>query len=207
VANTEKDLAQIAAEKRRNMRSESEDDYPILMVERIFQLWWHWADFELYVVSPSFDVIFPPNIIKPEILSGKGKKAIYEHVYDIHDFGYKFSTSKAEDMYSAGMSMWKLYNTIEKIIYLLIERIKEGGISEETEVQVAFGGHLLAQRKGFESIINLSYNVIVTNFDPGSWGKRYLANVKRLADKGYGYPKGAPREGFKYPSGHSPAPS
>ena len=56
--------------------------------------------------------------------------------------------------------------TIEKMIFLLIERLKSGGISEETEVQVAFGGHELAQRKGFESIINhWSIDSILIHFD------------------------------------------
>ena len=100
-------------------------------------------------------------------------------------------------MYSAGMSMCKLFYTIEKMIYLLIERLKTSGVDAETEVQVAFGGHEIAQRKAFESIINLTYNVVATNFDPGVWGERYLQTVKRLADKGYGYPSEAPRDNFR----------
>ena len=105
-------------------------------------------------------------------------------------------------MYSAGMSMCKLYYTIEKIIFLLVERLKTGGVSTETEVQVAFSGHELAQRKAFEIIINLNHNVVVTNFDPGIWGERYLQTVKRLADKGYGYPLEAPRDSFR--QSHNP---
>ena len=97
---------------------------------------------------------------------------------------------------SAGMSMCKLFFTIEKMINILISRLKSGGVSQETEVQVAFGGHEIAQRKAFESIINLSYNVVVTNFEPGEWGERYLENVKRMASK-YGYPPEAPRETYK----------
>ena len=38
---------------------------------------------------------------------------------------------------------------------------------------------------------------MVTNFDPGSWGERYLEIVKRLSDRGYGYPSEAPREIYK----------
>jgi hypothetical protein len=93
--------------------------------------------------------------------------------------------------------MCKLYYTIEKMIFLLTERLKTGGISVETEVQIAFGGHELAQRKTFESVINLPYNVVVTNFDPGVWGEKYLQTVKRLADKGYGYPPEAPRDSYR----------
>jgi hypothetical protein len=101
-------------------------------------------------------------------------------------------------MFSVGMSNCKLFFTIEKIIFLLIERLKAAGINQETEVQVAFSGHQLPQRKAFESIINLSYNVVVTNFDPGSWGERYLKSVKDIAGKGYGYPAEAPRTPYTH---------
>lgn len=176
-------------------KAEMEDDLndPVALVERVYQLWWHWADFHLYIVSPSIPVVSPPVIIKPETIPGTHE---LEFVYDIHDSGSKLSTSKSKDMVSAGMSMCKLYYTIEKIIFILVERLKSGGIDQETEVQVAFGGHLLAQRKAFESIINLTYNVVVTNFDPGTWGERYLQIVKQNAEK-YGYPPEAPRSSFK----------
>ncbi len=167
------------------------DNDPVTIVERVYQLWWHWANFELYVVSPTIVAIDPPVVIEPDHIPESNKR---EFVYRIDDYGFKLTTSKGQDMYTAGMSMCKLFSTIEKMIYLLIERLKSGGIDEETEVQVAFGGHIIAQRKAFESIINLSYNVVVTNFDPGEWGEKYLQTVKRLADKGYGYPRPAPRE-------------
>lgn len=166
------------------------DSDPVTLIERIYQLWWHWADFELYIISPTIMAISPPHLIEPEVIEGSDKR---EPVYNIYDHGFKLTTSKAEEMYQAGMSMFKLYNTIEKMISLLIERLKSGGVDEETEVQVAFGGHQLAQRKAFESIINLSYNVVVTNFDPGAWGELYLQNVKRLAERNFGYPKPSPR--------------
>ncbi len=88
--------------------------------------------------------------------------------------------------------------TIEKMIFLLVERLKSSGIGENTEVQVSFAGHELCQRKAFESIINLSYNIIVTNFDPGVWGEKYLETVKKMAEKGYGYPPEAPRDIFRH---------
>ncbi len=173
---------------------------PVSLLEKVYQLWGHWADFHLFIVSPTIDIISPPLIIPAEIIPDTDE---LEFVYTIHDHGYKLSTSKAEDMYSAGMSMCKMYYTIEKMIFLLIERLKSGGVSTETEVQIAFGGYELAQRKAFESIINLNYNVVVTNFDPGVWGERYLQTVKRLADKGYGYPSESPRTSYR--SSHSPA--
>ncbi|MGC1182916.1 virulence factor [Legionella sp.] len=166
---------------------------PVALVERVYQIWGHWADFHLFIISPSIPKIYPPVVIKPELITGTHE---FEFVYDIHDTGSKLSTSKGENMMNVGMSMCKLYMTIEKIIYLLVERLKSGGIDPETEVQVAFGGHLLPQRKAFESIINLPYNVVVTNFDPGEWGERYLQIVKQNAEK-FGYPLEAPRSIFR----------
>jgi hypothetical protein len=179
----------------RKLAIEEDLNNPIRLVERVYQIWWHWADFHLYVISPHIDTISPPIIISSERISGSEEM---EFVYSIHDSGAKLSTSKSEDMMSAGMSMCKLFYTIEKMIYLLVERLKSSGVSTDTEVQIAFGGHELAQRKAFESIINLSYNVVVTNFDPGVWGERYLQTVKRVADKGYGYPVEAPRDNFRH---------
>lgn len=166
------------------------DDNPVTLIERVYQLWWRWADFSIYIVTPTIAAIVPPHIIEPEFNPTTND---YEFVYPIHDHGYMLTTSKGDDMYKAGMSMCKMFYTIEKMIYILVERLKSGGVDGETEVQVSFGGHEIAQRKAFESIINLAYNVVVTNFDPGEWGEYYLQVVKRLADKGYGYPRSAPR--------------
>ncbi|CEK11941.1 hypothetical protein [Legionella hackeliae] len=188
------------AEEGRKILLESQAD-PVMLVEQVYQLWWRWADFELFIITPTIHTIDPPLIIKPELIQGTEE---HEFVYTIHDYGHRLITSKSSDMYTAGMSNCKLYLTIEKMIYLLVERLKSGGISHETEVQVAFNGHELAQRKAFESIINLSYNVVVTNFDPGTWGERYLQSVKRLADKGYGYPSETPRESFRQSHAHAP---
>jgi hypothetical protein len=172
-----------------------DDDDPVTKIYQVYQLWWRWADFELYIIDPSIDIISPPVIIPPEPIP---KSDDTEFVYTIEDHGFMLCTSKAEEMFTAGMSMCKLNYTIEKMIYLLIERLKTSGTSTETEVKIAFGGHELAQRKAFESIINLSYNVVVTNFDPGAWGDTYLQTVKRLADKGYGYPPEAPRDRYRH---------
>jgi hypothetical protein len=174
---------------------------PVTLVERIYQIWWHWADFHLHVISPHIDSISPPILIEPEPISDDEK----EFVYVIHDRGDRLSTSKGEDMFFAGKSNCKLFFTIEKMINILIDRLKAGGIDMETEVQVAFGGHQLAQRKAFESIINLNYNVVVTNFDPGLWGEQYLQTVKRVADKGFGYPSETPRQPYKQPHSSSSA--
>lgn len=169
-------------------------DSLLQQVAGVFLLWWHWAYFEITVTSPSLPRYIPPKIVHPAPISGSDEQ---EFVYEIIDSGYKLATSKGEDMYSVGMSMCKMFYTIEKMIFILIQRIKEEGINTETEVQITFDGHLLAQRKAFESIINLNYNVVVTNFDPGPWGEKYLEMVKRMSDKGYGYPSEAPREVYK----------
>jgi hypothetical protein len=164
------------------------------MAQIAYRMEWRWASFELYVISPTIEPITPPLVILQEPLpSGRSE----EFVYPILDYGFKMSTSKASDMFVSGMSMCKLFFTIEKMIYLLIDRLKSGGIGTDTEVRVAFSGFSLAQRKAFESIINLSYNVVVTNFEPGDWGEHYLQTIKRLADKGYGYPPEAPRDIYK----------
>jgi hypothetical protein len=190
------------AEQGRILLNQDEVD-PVVLIEQVWQLWWRWADFEIFIISPTIDVISPPILIEAALLPNSND---HEFVYPIQDHGYKFTTSKGQEMFKAGMSNCKLFYTIEKMIYLLIERLKTGGISPETEVQISFGGHELAQRKAFESIINLTYNVVVVNFDPGTWGERYLQNVKRLADKGYGYPPESPRESFRQVPGTSPRP-
>jgi len=158
-----------------------------------YQLLWRAADFHILLIRPTFDVKSPPYVYSPEPLEGGGG---LEHVYPIVDFGFMLSTSRGEEMYVPGMSMNKMHNTIEKMVVLLIEKLKaqegSGEIDASVEIQVAFDGFILAKRKAFESIINLPYNVVVTNFDPGAWGERYLDMVKRMADK-YGYPTETPR--------------
>lgn len=193
---SEQEYLKLVEEKRQALLEQDGID-PLTLVDKIYQLWWRWADFHLVIESPDIPPIDPPLVIGPE--PQEGSKEL-EFVYSIHDHGYKLSTSKGDQLYSAGMSMCKLYFTIEKMIFLLIERLKTGGISSETEVRVLFEGHELAQRKAFESIINLNWNVVVTNFEPGLWGERYLQTVKRLADKGYGYPPEAPRDIYRHPN-------
>lgn len=192
MTDSERTDYQINEEQRLLLEEEFD---PVTLIERVYHLWRNWADFQLFVVSPTIDTVYPPLLIPPGRVEESDEM---EFVYPIYDHGYKLTTSKAQDMYKAGMSMCKLYYTIEKMIFLLVERLKSGGIDTETEVQVAFGGHELSQRKAFESIINLSYNVVVTNFDPGVWGERYLQTVKRLADKGFGYPPEAPRDRYRH---------
>lgn len=167
-------------------------------IEIVEILWRRLADFHIYIITPTFKRLDSPTLLMPEQLLPDSDQV--EFVYPIADFGDQFSTSKGEDAYAAGFSMCKLYSTIEKMVALLIERLQAEGVTESTEVQIALGGHEFAQRKGFESIINLKYNVVVTNFDPGTWGEQYLRNVKQLSEQGYGYPPEAPRDSYKKPT-------
>jgi len=174
------------------------DDFDFLsQIEIVALLWWQCADFHLYVTHPVLERFSSPQIIIPEKIANSEQ---VEFVYSITDYGDQLSTSKGEDLYAAGFSMCKLYFTIEKMVALLVERLKTSGVGETAEVQIAFGGHEFAQRKAFESIINLKYNVVVTNFDPGQWGEKYLQNVKRISDRGYGYPTETPRDTYRHPT-------
>lgn len=186
--------------ERRKLAIKQDLEDPLTIVERVYWIWACYGDFHLSIISPYIPRVSPARIIMPEPIPNSND---VEFVYPIHDFGDKLSASKATEFLNVGTSMCKLYYTIEKMICILIARLKEddseGGrraIDAETEVQVAFGGHQLCQRKAFESIINLNYNVVVTNFDPGTWGEQYLQNVKRIADKGYGYPPESPRQPY-----------
>lgn len=179
-----------------------DDDIDLLgQITGVYKIWSNWAYFELSVVEPVLQESEVVKLIPPEPILGSDE---LEFVYPIFDYGNRLSTSKASEMYSVGTSMCKLYYTIEKMIAILLERLKDGGVeSPEIESQVSFDGHQFAQRKAFESIINLNHNVVVTNFDPGAWGEQYLQIIKRLADLGYGYPPEAPRETYKSFAGKS----
>lgn len=194
-AMSEEDLVQVMETQRNALMG---DEFDLLSpLEIVTVLSWRLADFHLYITTPAIPRIEPPQRILPEKLPDSNE---YEYVYPILDYGDQLSTSKGEDGYAAGFSMCKLYFTIEKMVAILIERLRSGGIDEQTEVQIALGGHEFAQRKGFESVINLKYNVVVTNFDPGEWGERYLRNVKQISEQGYGYPPEAPRDTYRQSS-------
>lgn len=160
-------------------------------IESLYYMWILWADFHIYIITPYIEPINPPLVIEPEIISETGE---YENVYNILDHGYLMSTSRGLDIVSGIRSLSKLFNTIEKMIKILVERLRTSGIAtSEEEVQVSFRGHELGQRKAFESILNLAENVVVTNFAPGEWGERFLKNIEELAKRGYGLPKSSPR--------------
>ncbi len=175
----------------------------ISLADAVYQLWWRLSDFELFELSPVLPTFDPAVWVIPELIHGTQEK---EFVYPIQDYGNRLLTSKQDELFLAGLSMCKMHYTIEKMIAILMERLKAGGVTEETEVQVAFDGHEIAQRKAFETVINLEYNMVVTNFDPGPWGEKYLSILKGLGEKGYGYPSKAPRDIYKHIRAHGMKP-
>lgn len=154
----------------------------------------HIADLTLKIISPEIALFSEPKVISPALISNSDT---YEFVYPIVDLGESFATTKGFEMGLGGMGNCKLFYTVEKMIALLIERLVKEGVKAEHEVQVSLEGHELAKRKAFESIINLAYNVVIIDYDPGMWGEAYLERVKRFAEMGYGYPPESPRDVYK----------
>ncbi len=190
-------FVELPIDQKNDLLKENIESDPAALYERVLFLEKNWAEIQLIIISPTITPVFPVHIIQPEQDPDSGEK---EHVYPIHDFGFKLATSKGTEMYTAGQSMCKLYYTIEKMMALLVERLQASGIDKETEVQVAVIGQENAMRKLFESVINLEYNVVLTNFDPREWGEWFIATVQRMVDKGLGYPSAAPRDYYKLSS-------
>ena len=153
-----------------------------------------WAYLELRVLSPKLPVFDPTKMILPDLLIDNSG---FEFVYPILDQGFALSTSKGEDFVATGMSMYKLYVTIEKMICILTERLRSEGIDDTTQVDIAFAGNEMAMRKAFESIIHLKSNLVIVNYDPGTWGDGYLQRVKNLIERGLGGPAEAPRDFYR----------
>lgn len=166
------------------------------ILDYVYYLTMIWADFQLYVIEPQIENIAPPVIIPPLAL----ENGELENVFNIVDEGFRLTTSRGNEGLALGHSLRKFYNTIEKMVALLVERLKTGGITHETEVRVAFYGHELGQRKAFESVLNLEQNVVVTNFDAGEWADRLMNTVLTLADRGYGLPPVSPRRKYAGPN-------
>lgn len=124
-----------------------------------------------------------------------------EFVYPILDYGNCLVSSKGMETLFSGQSMLKMYYTIDKMISILHEKItdKESEIGQTfPEVSIELWGFDLCLRKAFEVIINLPENWIITNYEPGDWGNRYLDILQKLAEKGYAYPPPAPRDYYRH---------
>jgi len=157
-------------------------------LKNIYYLWALWADFHLHITRPIIEPRDVVRIIKPKV----DDKGVVENVYPIFDHGNVLSTSRGEDLVRGLRCMGKLYNTIEKMIRLLLGRVsayiegdeEEGGGSEEERkgVAVAFRGHELAQRKAFVAITTLDKNIEVVNFEPGVWAKQ-LQIIREITEQ------------------------
>lgn len=175
-----------------NFSNMSETD----ILDYLYYLKMIWGDFHLYIVEPLIEIRVPDKIIPPKTFDD----GEIENVFDIHDEGFRLSTSRGVEGIVLGHSLLKFYNTIEKMVAILVERMSSGGVDKDVEVRVAFYGHELGQRKAFESILNLEQNVVVTNFDGGEWADRLMNMVLNLADRGYGLPSSSPRKSYVGPN-------
>ncbi len=45
-------------------------DNPLTLINQVYQLWWRWADFGLYIISPTIETITPPLLLLPEPIPG-----------------------------------------------------------------------------------------------------------------------------------------
>jgi hypothetical protein len=157
-----------------------------------------YAYIEIRIEDPFFVFKDTPDVIKPESLQNDPQEL--ELVYPIYDFGDRLSSSKTMDNEIDNHSMLKMFFTIEKMISIMYEKIKNkstSGGTENPENLFYLDGHLLCLRKAFEVIINLPDNWIVMNFDPGEWGNNYLATLQRLKNKNFQYPPPAPRDNYR----------
>jgi hypothetical protein len=153
-------------------------------------LWMIYANFQVMMVSPFVETIDPPVVINPAY---DKETKLYENVYVILDHGYAFSTSRGEESAMGTTAMGKLFNTIQKIIRLIIQRLKEqaggdGAFNPEDEIKLALFGHELGKRKAFALAMDLEVNINIVNFDPRVWGERFIANLKNMIASGKGYP-------------------
>lgn len=152
--------------------------------EDVDYVWGLWADFSVYLVDPGIHAQFPPKWIEPE--KGSYKQAFL-------DYGNELKVSRGEDLALGIRTYGKLMNTIETMIELIIQRAAEAlgaeddgsGAAMDEEIQIAFNGFEILQRKAFRVSIESEHNVLVTNFDPGEWGERQLRCFNELVNKGY----------------------
>lgn len=157
-------------------------------LKNIYYLWALWADFHLHITRPVIEARGAVRIIQPTVDSS----GAVENVYPIFDYGNVLSASRGEDLVKGLRCMGKLYNTIEKMIRLLLGRVSayleidedEGGSSAEERkgVAVAFRGHELAQRKAYVAITSLNKNIEVVNFQPGAWAKQ-LQLIQQITEQ------------------------
>lgn len=153
-----------------------------------------WAYIEIRVESAPLQLQETPVVIAPQHLIED--KTQFEFVYPIYDFGDRLIAIKD---FNTGQSMLKMSYTIEKMVAIWSDKMKEKSVDAGgSELEVYLDGHLFCLRKAFEVIINLTENWMVMNFDPGDWGHKYLDLLQKLYEKGYPYPSSAPRDFYKH---------
>jgi len=157
------------------------------------------AYIEMRIDNEQFKLQEDPNIIKPAPLIED--ESIFEYVYPIYDYGDRLLASKQSDSELNQMSMLKMYYTIEKMVMLWSEKIKETKTAPD-ELFFYLEGHVYCLRKAFEVIINLPDNWLIMNFDPGEWGNNYLSTLQRLRKKDFNYPPPAPRDLYRHKLGN-----
>ena len=185
-----------------------EDNMVSEPLEGMYYLKQSLAYLEIKIEDSFFQLTEIPVVYKPESLVDASEQL--EFVYPIYDYGDRLLASKGSEDLFAGQSMIKMFYTIEKMISILYQKIKdkeEESGETRSEIKIYLDGFELCLRKAFEVIINLPENWIVMNYDPGEWGNRYLEILQKLFDKGYAYPPPAPRDYYRYRLGEiSPKP-
>ncbi len=183
------DLSAEIIRREYKLSQEARTDAYVLS-DYITYLWMIYADFQMMIVSPFVETKEPPVLIQPAF---DEKTQMPENVYAIMDYGYAFRTSRGEEMALGTTAMGKLYNTINKIIKLVMKRLEEkaGGAASfdpQKEIKLALSGYELGKRKAFALVMDLEANVNIVNFDPRLWGERFIANLKNMIAMGHGYP-------------------
>lgn len=150
--------------------------------EDFYYIWSKWADFHLELLEPEAQRMSPAKRILPAV---DKKTQAPEHVYPILDWGDRLSASVGEDLAKGSRAMGKLLNTVEKMVLIALERLREEDDGTgELEIEFGFAGHEIAQRKAFQVCLDTGENINV-DFDPGPWGERRLRALSYLVKEGY----------------------
>jgi hypothetical protein len=180
------------------------NDDPLEPIQGMVYLKQTLAYIEIRVEDEAFVFNEQAQIFAPQAIAENPDEK--EFVYPIYDFGDRLIASKATESLFAGQSMIKMFYTIDKMISIWYEKIKQKDEEERGkkgkggtgEVKIYLDGFDLCLRKAFEVIINLSDNWVVMNYDPGEWANRYLEILQKLNNQGFAYPPPAPRDYYRH---------
>ena len=192
------DLNQNTQIENNEIQSTNFEYNPEALKKSIALIQQQYAHIQIRIDDPYFAFKELPDVIAPAPLQNNSNEL--EWVYPIFDFGDRLCSSKTLDNQIDNHSMFKMFMTIEKMIFLMHEKLNHklaSGGEPVDENLLYLDGHILCLRKAFEVIINLPDNWVVMNFDPGDWGNNYLAILQRLKNKGFQYPPPAPRDVYR----------